>query len=90
MSLPKKIKDKLEILSPKGRIDAVLEKYSKLIRERAIDQAKAKIALNAKDIKDFTEEQLEIIVAEEENQIRSKLKTSTFMSVLAFLGLAAF
>ena len=90
MPLPKQIKNKLEVISPKGRIDAVLEKYSKLIRERAIDQAKAKIALNAKDIKDFTEEQLEIIVAEEEYQIRSKIKSSTFISVLAFLGLAAF
>jgi len=51
-------------LSPKKRIDDVIQKSSDLIRKRAITQAKAKIASNGKDVKDFTEEQLEIIVAE--------------------------
>ncbi len=86
----KEINKMLQILSPKKRINSVLKKYSDLIRERAIAQAKAKIASNGKNIRDFTEEQLEIIVAEEEYQIKNKLKTSTFMSVLAFFGLAAF
>ena len=90
MKLSHKLKDKLKGLSPKNKINAVLEKYKHLIRERAIAQAKAKIASNGKEIKDFTEEQLEIIVVEEEYQIKSKLKNSTFMSVLAFFGLATF
>jgi len=90
MKLSHKLKDKLMGLSPKNKINAVLEKYEHLIRERAIAQAKAKIASNGKEIKDFTEEQLEIIVVEEEYQIKSKLKNSTFMSVLAFFGLATF
>jgi len=77
-------------LSPKKRIDDVIQKSSDLIRKRAITQAKAKIASNGKDVKDFTEEQLEIIVAEEEYQIKSKIKKSAFMSVLAFLGIASF
>jgi len=90
MRLSHKLKDKLKGLSAKNKINAVLEKYEHLIRERAIAQAKAKIASNGKEIKDFTEEQLEIIVVEEEYQIKSKLKNSTFMSVLAFFGLATF
>mgnify|MGYP000415366703 FL=1 len=90
MKLSHKLKDKLMGLSPKNKINAVLEKYEHLIRERAIAQAKAKIASNGKEIKDFTEEQLEIIVVEEEYQIKSKLKNSSFMSVLAFFGLATF
>ncbi|MDG1004101.1 MAG: hypothetical protein P8N58_04420 [Emcibacteraceae bacterium] len=90
MKLSHKLKDKLMGLSPKNKINAVLEKYEHLIRERAIAQAKAKIASNGKEIIDFTEEQLEIIVVEEEYQIKSKLKNSTFMSVLAFFGLATF
>jgi len=77
-------------LSPKKRIDDVIQKSSDLIRKRAITQAKAKIASNGKDVKDFTEEQLEIIVAEEEYQIKSNIKKSAFMSVLAFLGIAYF
>ena len=90
MKLSHKLKDKLKGFSPKNKINAVLEKYEHLIRERAIAQAKAKIASNGKEIKNFTEEQLEIIVVEEEYQIKSKLKNSTFMSVLAFFGLATF
>ena len=77
-------------LSPKKRIEDVIQKSSDLIRKRAITQAKAKIASNGKDVKDFTEEQLEIIVAEEEYQIKSNIKKSAFMSVLAFLGIASF
>ena len=77
-------------LSPKKRIQKLMDKYSNVIRERAIAQAKAKIAANNKDINNFTEEQLEIIVAEEEYQIKNKIKKSTFMSVLAFFGIASF
>ena len=77
-------------LSPKKRIDDVIEKYSKIVRKRAIAQAKAKIAANGKDVKDFSEEQLEIIVAEEEYQIKTNIKKSGFMSVLAFFGIISF
>ena len=77
-------------LSPKKNIDKLIAKSSELIRDRAIAQAKAKIAANGKDIANFTEEQLEIIVAEQEYQIKSNIKKSTFMSVLAFFGIAYF
>ena len=77
-------------LSPKKNIDKLIAKSSELIRDRAIAKAKAKIAANGKDIANFTEEQLEIIVAEEEYQIKSNIKKSTFMSVLAFFGIAYF
>ena len=50
----------LKKLSPKARLESVMVKYSGVIRERAISQAKAKITLNAKAVSDFTEEQLEI------------------------------
>ena len=62
---------------------------NRFVKTSIID-SKAKIASNGKDVKDFTEEQLEIIVAEEEYQIKSKIKKSAFMSVLAFLGIASF
>ena len=76
-------------LAPKMRLEKLMIKYSKLIRERAIAQAKAKIAQNGKDVKDFTEEQLEIIVAEEEYQIKNKIRKSAFLSILAFFVIAA-
>tara|TARA_B110000467_G_C18068587_1_gene340070 strand:+ start:342 stop:590 length:249 start_codon:yes stop_codon:yes gene_type:complete len=80
----------LKKLSPKARLESVMVKYSGVIRERAISQAKAKITLNAKAVSDFTEEQLEIIVAEEEIQIKSRIRKSIFMSFLAIFGIASF
>jgi len=77
-------------LSPKSKIESLMLKYSKLIRERAIAQAKAKIAQNGKFVEDLTEKQLEIIVAEEEFQIKSKIRKSTFIGILAFFGIATF
>jgi len=80
----------LKKLSPKARLESLMLKYSGVIRERAIAQAKAKIAHNVKEVSDFTEEQLEIIVAEEEKQIKEKIRKSIFMSFLAIFGIASF
>ena len=80
----------LNKLSPKSRLESLMIKYSEVIRERAISQAKAKIAYNQKEVSDFTHEQLEIIVAEEEKQIKEKIRKSIFLSFLAFFGIASF
>jgi len=77
-------------LYPKNRIETLIIKYSVLIREKAISKAKVKIAYNGKNIRDFTEEQLEIIVAEEEIQIKNKIRKSIFISMLALFGIVTF
>jgi len=45
----------------------VLGKYRSVIREKAIDQAKVEIALAGKEVSDYTAEQLEIIVKDQED-----------------------
>ena len=77
-------------LSPKNKVETLMIKYSELIRERAINKAKAKIAYNGKLVENYTEEQLEIIVAEEEFQIKNNIRKSTYIGILAFFGIVTF
>ncbi len=68
--------------------DSILDKYRSKIRERAITQAKARIALSSKPLEDFTEEELEIIVRDEEEKVKSTLKQSGVVALLITLGLS--
>ena len=68
--------------------DRILDKYKSKVRERAITQAKARIALSEKKMEDFTEEELEIIVADEEENVKRSLKQSAVVAILITLGLS--
>ena len=57
------------------------------VREKAIDNAKTRILLNQKKIDDFSEDELEIIVREEEDKIKSNFKTKGLYALLAMLGI---
>ena len=70
--------------------DQVLDRYRMKIREKAISNAKASIALVGKRIEDYDEDQLEIIVQKEEQDIISKYKSSALVGVLALLGIGYF
>lgn len=78
-------------MQPKNKLakprKSIKEIIKQKIRNRAIGQAKAKIALLKHNENDYTEEQLETIVAEEEQKIRSGLIKSAFFSVLILIGL---
>ena len=63
--------------------DAVKSK----IREKAILSTKARIAEHHKTFDDYTDEELEIIISDEENKIISDLKTKSLVGALAILGL---
>lgn len=65
-----------------------MDKYQSKIRERAITQAKARIALSEKKLEDFTADELEIIVKDEEDKVRRSLKQSAVVALLITLGLA--
>jgi len=65
----------------------VLGKYRSVIREKAIDQAKVEIALAGKEVTDYTAEQLEIIVKDQEDKIIQKYRNSTLMVFLLALGI---
>jgi hypothetical protein len=70
--------------------DKVLDRYRMKIREKAISNAKASIALVGKRIEDYDEDQLEIIVQKEEQDIIEKYKNSALIGVLALLGIGYF
>jgi hypothetical protein len=66
----------------------LLDKYRSRIREKAILQAKSRIALAGRQVRDFAQDQLEIIVFEEEEKIKSKLRQSGLIAILITLGLS--
>ena len=67
--------------------DGVLSKYRAVIREKAIDQAKVEIALAGKNVTDYSADQLEIIVKDQEDKIIQKYRNSTLMVFLLALGI---
>ena len=69
---------------------ATREKIRLSIRTRAIENAKVTIILAQKDINTFSEEDLEIIIADEERKIIDKMKSMSIMGILAFFGISLF
>ena len=57
------------------------------IRERAIKKAKVRIALHGRKIEDFSEGELEIVVADEEEKIRKQLWIVPLVAVGVVLGI---
>ena len=63
------------------------DKAARALRERAIANAKVELALSGKSAADLTEEDLEVIVADHEEQLKKKFWTGTTIAAMAFLGL---
>ncbi len=57
------------------------------IREKAILKTKARLAEHHKTFDDYTDDELEIIIADEESKIKDDLKTKSLVAALAILGL---
>ena len=76
----------------KSKISANLDGYSNQVldalREKAIEQTKAKIALSGKNSADFSQEELEILVKDEEEKIKNRFKNTLGLGLIAFLGLS--
>ena len=68
----------------------LVDSYRSRIREKAIKNAKVQIALAGKEVGDYTQDQLEIIVQAEEEKLAGKLKQSGLAVVLVGLGLGWF
>ncbi|WP_086929296.1 hypothetical protein [Agarilytica rhodophyticola] len=65
-------------------------KYRAIVREKAISRAKTRIVIAGRDPEDFSQEDLEVVVHEEENKIKSELKEKGLLAALALLGLNFF
>ena len=57
------------------------------IRERAIKKAKVRIALHGRKVEDFSEDDLEIVVADEEEKIRKQLWVVPLIAIGIVLGI---
>ena len=68
----------------------VQEKIRLKIRKRAIENAKITILLAQKDINTFSEDDLEVIIADEERKVIDKIKSMSVMGILAFFGISIF
>ena len=66
------------------------EKIRLKIRKRAIENAKITILLAQKDINTFSEDDLEVIIADEERKVIDKIKSMSVMGILAFFGISIF
>ena len=76
--------------SVQSKKEQVLDKCRMRIREKAISNAKASIALVGRKIEDYDQDQLEIIVQKEEADIIRKYRNSALYGVLALLGIGYF
>jgi hypothetical protein len=61
-------------------------KYRSWIREKAISKARTRIIVAGGDPATFSEDDLEVIVREEEDNIKSSVKEKGVLAVLALLG----
>jgi hypothetical protein len=66
------------------------KRYHSAIREKAIKRAETRIILAGKTPQDFTSEDLEIVVQEEEDKLKSAIKEKGLLAILALLGLSWF
>ena len=68
--------------------DKLIDKYRHKIREKAIVQAKKRIALSGKKVADFSPDELEFIVVDEEQKIKAGLRNTGIVALLIALGLS--
>lgn len=75
---------------PKIKSEQLKDAINSKIREKAILATKARLVENHKSFDDYSDEQLEIIIADEERKIIDDLKTKSLVVALAALGLNFF
>ena len=77
-------------LKPINYVGTIPSKYRDHIREKAIDRARTRIIVAGNDPRKMSQEDLEILVREEEDKIKSWIKQKGVLAVLALLGLNLF
>ena len=65
-------------------------KYKRYIRDKAIERARTRIIVAGNDPRKLSQEDLEVVVREEEDKIKSSIKEKGVLAVLALLGLNLF
>ena len=71
-------------------VGVVPNKYRGYIRDKAIERARTRIIVAGNDPRKLSLEDLEVVVREEEDKIKSSIKEKGVLAVLAMLGLNFF
>lgn len=68
----------------------VQRKVATAIRRKAIKSTKARLAVHHQKLEDYSDEELEVIIEDEERKIIDSLKTKSLLVILSILGLSLF
>ena len=71
-------------------VSYIPRRYRSAIREKAIKRAETRIIIAGRRPQDLGPEDLEIVVQEEEQKLRSEIREKGLLAVLALLGLSWF
>ena len=71
-------------------ISPLTTKYRQVIREKAIERARTRIIIAGRTPDEFDPEDLEVVVSEEEQKLKSEIRDKGLVAVLALLGLSWF
>ncbi|GLR72012.1 hypothetical protein [Agaribacter marinus] len=74
----------------KNPFSSISKKFKRAIRDKAIGRAKTRIIIAKSKPEDFSAEELEVIVQEEESKIYSSIREKGLLAVLAVLGINIF
>ena len=68
----------------------IRDKYKKNVRDKAIEKFEHELKLRQKKVSDFSDDEIEVLIAEEERKIIAIHKSSSTKSIFAILGLGWF
>lgn len=71
-------------------LSAIPRKYRDIIRDKAIERARTRIVVAGGNPADFSQQDLEIVVKEEEDKLKSSVREKGLLAILAMLGLNIF
>jgi|MEHZ01.2.fsa_nt_MEHZ010646535.1_2 hypothetical protein len=68
----------------------IIDKLAVSTREKAIKRAKTRILLHGRVVSDYSEEDLETIVKEEEDKVIGEYRKMSLVALLALIGIGVF
>ena len=68
----------------------IRDKYKKTVRNKAIEKFEHELKFRQKKVSDFSDDEIEVLIAEEERKIIAIHKSSSTKAILAILGLGWF
>ena len=68
----------------------IRDKYKKIVRDKAIKNFEHELKLRQKKVSDFSDDEIEVLIAEEERKIIATHKTFSYRGIFAILTLGWF